>query len=85
MRRLTIDELTGLMRNCAGIDETVDPDADILDTSFELLGYDSLAVMQIRAEIEQQVEVSLSPDAVGIRTTPRQVIDHVNQLLATGV
>jgi minimal PKS acyl carrier protein len=85
VRKLTIDELKGLMRNCAGVDETVDLDADILDSSFELLGYDSLAVMQIRAEIEQRLEVPLSPAAVGIRTTPRQLMDHVNQRLTSGV
>lgn len=85
VRKLTIDELKGLMQSSAGVDEAVDLDADILDTSFELLGYDSLAVMQIRAEIEQRLEVPLSPDAIGTRTTPRQLMDHVNQRLATGV
>lgn len=77
MARINLDDLRQLMRECAGEDESVDLDADISDSSFEDLGYDSLAVLEITARIEQEHGVRVPEDEEGL-TTPGALIDYVN-------
>ena len=53
MARMTLDDLRTLLIACAGADEGSDLSGDILDTPFEDLGYDSLALMETAARIEK--------------------------------
>lgn len=78
------DDLTGIMRECAGLDYAQDLDRSALDISYEEMGFDSLAVLEIQAEIERQLGIRLGEDAVEIRSTPAATITHVNDLLTTG-
>ncbi|WP_069814230.1 acyl carrier protein [Streptomyces sp. TP-A0874] len=82
MPRMDLSELTALLRECAGVDETVDLDGDVLDTSFTDLGYDSLAVLQTTGRIERDHDLTLDEDAVVEADTPRKYLDLVNTALS---
>ncbi|WP_433254681.1 acyl carrier protein [Streptosporangium sp. CA-135522] len=83
MANLNLDELKQIMSNC-GVDEAVDLDGPILDTPFEELGYDSLAVLEIQGQLEQLYSVPFSDDALEQTKTPRQMLDFVNDLITAG-
>ncbi|MCF6525789.1 acyl carrier protein [Streptomyces sp. JJ36] len=78
-------ELTTLLRECAGEEEGVNLDGDVLDTPFIALGYDSLAVLQTTGRIERDYEVTVDEDAVAEAETPRQYLELVNEALAAKV
>lgn len=75
---MTIDDIRRLLRESAGVDESVDIDGDIGDTDFALLGYDSLAVLELTARIEQQYGVKIREEEVGELTTPDSIVAYVN-------
>ncbi|MGH3645679.1 MAG: acyl carrier protein [Micromonosporaceae bacterium] len=74
---LTLDDLREFMRTC-GVEDGIDLDADIHDTEFADLGYDSLARLQIAAVIQDKTDVALPDDVVMELETPRAVLDFVN-------
>jgi len=78
----TLDDLREVMRACAGVDESVDLDGDIGDVTFEDLGYDSLAVLEMAAKVQNQLGIVISDDAAEQLLTPHSVIDYVNVQLA---
>lgn len=80
--QLTLDDLTTLLRECAGEDETVDLSANVLDVPFVELGYDSLAILQTTGRIEVTHDLLLDEEAVTEVETPRQYLDLVNGALA---
>lgn len=82
MTAITITELTSLLRECAGEDETVDLDGGVLDTAFADLGYDSLALLQTTGRIERDYGVTIDEDAVSEAETPRQYLAVVNESLS---
>lgn len=84
MALLTLDELRALLVACAGDDEEIDLSGDILDTTFEDLGYDSLALMETTARIERDFGVPLSEEEVADGLTPRALLELVNNALAIG-
>ncbi|MBN6040603.1 acyl carrier protein [Amycolatopsis sp. 195334CR] len=75
---LTLDELRNLLRESAGVDEEVDLDGEILDTAFDELGYDSIAVIETVARITRDHGVRVEDDAVADVRTPRELLDLVN-------
>ncbi|CCK26892.1 hypothetical protein BN159_2513 [Streptomyces davaonensis JCM 4913] len=79
---LTLDDLTTLLRDCAGADESVNLDGDILDKTFTELNYDSLAVLQTTGKIEREYGIEVDEDAVAVAETPRQYLAAVNAALA---
>ncbi|MEE1790008.1 acyl carrier protein [Streptomyces sp. BE308] len=82
MTAFTITQLTGLLRECAGEDDTVDLSGDVLDTAFADLGYDSLALLQTTGCIERDHGVTIDEDAVSEAETPRQYLVLVNEALS---
>jgi len=78
----TDDDLRRILREGAGSDESVDLDGDILDSTFEELGYDSLALLETGSRIEREYQITLEDDAVSGVRTPRELIDLVQQQLA---
>lgn len=75
---MTYDDLMRIMRQCAGADESVVITADAIDTAFDDLGYDSLALLETAGRIEQDFGVALADDLVAELTTPRRFLDAVN-------
>ncbi|AZM57845.1 actinorhodin polyketide synthase [Streptomyces sp. WAC 01529] len=78
---MELKELTGLLRECAGVDEGVDLDGDVIDTPFAELGYDSLAVLQTTGHIEREYGITLSDDTVAEAETPRMLLGFINESL----
>ncbi|GAA4914998.1 acyl carrier protein [Streptomyces coeruleoprunus] len=78
MSTMTLDDLRRILVACAGEDDGTDVSGDILDSSFEDLGYDSLALMESAARIKQEFGVDLSDDDVADIDTPRALLDLVN-------
>ncbi|MBT2510559.1 acyl carrier protein [Streptomyces sp. ISL-98] len=83
-RELTLTDLTRILREAAGEDESVDLDGDILDTPFAELGYDSLALLEVAGRIERELGAKLSDDAVGEAETPRQFLKLANEPVPAG-
>lgn len=82
---LTLADLRAMMRACAGVDELVDLDGDIGDISFEELGYDSLALLEIQASIQRKLGVPLPDDALDHMGTPGTTLGWVNGLVHAAV
>ncbi|AJF67760.1 MULTISPECIES: acyl carrier protein [Streptomyces] len=78
----TLDDLKRILLEAAGADEGVDLDGDILDTEFELLGYESLALLETGGRIEREYGITLDDDALTDAVTPRALIDAVNAQFA---
>lgn len=82
MSVMTLDDLRRILVECAGEDDSSAVAGDIADVSFEELGYDSLALMETTARIEQRFGVRLPDDEVLGLTTPGAVLDAVNKAAA---
>nr|P12885.2 RecName: Full=Granaticin polyketide synthase acyl carrier protein; Short=ACP [Streptomyces violaceoruber]CAA09655.1 acyl carrier protein [Streptomyces violaceoruber]CAA34266.1 unnamed protein product [Streptomyces violaceoruber]CAA34371.1 unnamed protein product [Streptomyces violaceoruber] len=78
MARLTLDGLRTILVACAGEDDGVDLSGDILDITFEELGYDSLALMESASRIERELGVALADGDINEELTPRVLLDLVN-------
>ncbi|MEY7979479.1 acyl carrier protein, partial [Streptomyces pilosus] len=76
---LTVEDLTRIMRESAGEDESIDLDGDILDSAFTDLGYDSLALLETTGRIARDYGVELSDDILDGIETPREFLTAVNQ------
>jgi act minimal PKS acyl carrier protein len=77
----TVEDLKRILLASAGADETVDLDGDILDSRFEELGYESLAVLETGRLIERELDIVLPDSALTESDTPRALIEAVNERL----
>lgn len=75
---VTLDDLKRILRTCAGETDGIDLDGDILDTEFEALGYDSLALLETAAQLSQEYGVELDDDATVSARTPRDLLKLAN-------
>lgn len=81
-QKITVEDLRRILREAAGEAEGIDLDADILDLTFEELGYDSLALLETGGRIEREHGIELEDAAVTDAKTPRALLDVVNEQLA---
>lgn len=79
--RISIDDLRGILVACAGGGDAEALQGDISDTSFEDLGYDSLALIETSATLERRYGVVLPDDRIVELRTPRELLGEVNNLL----
>lgn len=84
-RLFTLDILKQVLLEGAGAADGVGLDGDILDTSFQDIGYDSLALLETSGRIEREYGIALDDSALADAHTPRQLIDIVNAQLAGAV
>ncbi|MFF7261171.1 acyl carrier protein [Streptomyces sp. NPDC008159] len=77
----TLDDLKRILREGAGADDAIDLDGDILDTDFESLGYESLAMLETGGRIEREFDITLDDDVLTDAKTPRELIEAVNTML----
>ncbi|MCX5151558.1 acyl carrier protein [Streptomyces sp. NPDC048550] len=82
MERLELDDLKRILRECAGEDEGIDLDGDVLDLNWFELGYDSLAVLQTTGYIEREYDIRLDEEGIDDADTPRRYLAMVNEVLA---
>ncbi|MFE9312718.1 phosphopantetheine-binding protein [Streptomyces sp. NPDC088353] len=80
--QFTLDDLRRILLEAAGADENVDIAGDILDTTFEVLGYESIALLETGGRIEREYDIVLDDDDLGDDITPRDLIDVVNAQLS---
>ncbi|MFF9852795.1 acyl carrier protein [Streptomyces litmocidini] len=81
-KEFTLEDLKRILLEGAGADEGVDLDGDILDTQFEQLGYESLALLETGSRIEREYGITLDDSVLTDADTPRALIDAVNAHLA---
>ena len=81
-QELTLDDLTRILRTAAGEPADADLDGDILDLTFDLLGYDSVALLETASRIERQFGVTLDDTTLSGGETPRALLAAVNSQLA---
>ncbi|MFB0619291.1 acyl carrier protein [Streptomyces sp. AGS-58] len=84
MSAFTLDELRSMLQESVGVDESVDLDGDILDTPFSSLGYDSLAMLEITARIQNDLGVPVPDEHMELMTTPRAVLQYIDHRLPEG-
>ncbi|MFJ7773342.1 acyl carrier protein [Streptomyces sp. NPDC097107] len=77
-KEFTLEVLRRILLEGAGADEGVDLDGDILDTDFEELGYESLALLETAGRIEREYGIALDDDVFTDNPTPRGLITAVN-------
>jgi minimal PKS acyl carrier protein len=80
--QFTLDDLRRILLEAAGADESVDLAGDILDTTFEVLGYESIALLETGGRIELEYGIVLDDDDLGDDLTPRDLVDAVNAQLS---
>jgi act minimal PKS acyl carrier protein len=74
---ITVDELRQLIITCAGAPDIAVADGDFADTSFEELGYESLALMESAALIERDYGVRIADDVLFATKTPRELAELI--------
>jgi act minimal PKS acyl carrier protein len=79
---LTIDEFKTIMRQVAGNDPDIDSAAETEDSLLADLGYDSLALLEIAAVVQQRCGISVPDDSTERMTTPRAAVAYINELQA---
>lgn len=84
MSEMTIKDLRDILVTVAGTGEEGEVSAATATIAFEDLGYDSLALMELAARIEQDYGVRLGDDVLADLPTPAAVLDRVNRELARG-
>jgi act minimal PKS acyl carrier protein len=77
-QRFTIADLTRILREGAGTDESVDLDGEILDSEFADLGYESLALLETGGRIEREYDITLDDSVLSDARTPRALLEVVN-------
>lgn len=80
-QKFTLEDLKRILREGAGTDEGVDLDGDILDTDFEELGYESLALLETGGRIEREYGIALDDDIFTDNRTPRSLVAAINTYL----
>ena len=83
MTAMTIDDLRAIMRGSVGAGGP-DSVADFATSTFEELGCDSLALLEISAVIAHRFEVRVPDGAMEQARTPRDAVDLVNRLVGAG-
>lgn len=86
MTEFTLETLRAIMRSCVGVDDGVDLDGPIDHVSFDDLGYDSLAMLELAGQLRRQYGVDTPDDALAeLLPTPAATVAYVNRELATTV
>ncbi|WP_275462019.1 acyl carrier protein [Streptomyces noursei] len=76
----TFDDLKEILREGAGADPETLAETS-LDATFGDLGFESLALLETLGRIERQYDLALDDAAFTGATTPRALIDLVNEQL----
>ena len=79
---LTIDEFKTIMREVAGNDPEIDSSIEAEDSLLTDLGYDSLALLEIAAVVQQRYGLSVPDDSTERMTTPLAAVAYINELQA---
>lgn len=81
---MTLGDLASTLRQSAGQDDGVELDAEVLDITFEELGYDSVALLETCARIELELDIRLADSTIEEARTPRTLLAAINEQLVAG-
>lgn len=82
MTQLTLPDLRRILEEGSGVPEGTDWSVPAVeDTPFDDLGYDSLALLELTAQIHQRYGVRIPDDAVTEIKTPRLALAYLNERL----
>jgi act minimal PKS acyl carrier protein len=81
--KFTLNDLKRILLDGAGADDAGDLGGDILDRDFVELGYDSLALLETGGRIEREFAITLDDSVLIEASTPRSLIEAVNDHIAT--
>jgi act minimal PKS acyl carrier protein len=76
--QLTLTDLKRILLEGAGTQDGLDLGDDIMDTTFEALGYDSLALLETASRITREYRIVLDDDLASSVKTPRELLSLVN-------
>jgi minimal PKS acyl carrier protein len=82
MKEMTQDEFKGFLLRAVGDDDSIDLSGDIRSASFAELGFDSLAIIDATAKIEQHYQIKLPESQTAGAATAGEFLDLVNGELA---
>ncbi|OON82579.1 acyl carrier protein [Streptomyces tsukubensis] len=82
MSQLTIESLRTILVEVAGQDDSFDADTDIATLTFDELGYDSLALMELASTVEKRFGVEIDEEELAKLATPGDLVLFVNGMLA---
>jgi act minimal PKS acyl carrier protein len=83
MNTFTIKDLRRILEDSAGAADGVDWESPVtLDLPFADLGYDSLALLELAAKVQQEYRTRIPDEAVSEMVTPRAAVEYVNQRFA---
>jgi act minimal PKS acyl carrier protein len=77
---MSIDELHGILINCAGGDDALR--GDIAGVSFEELGYDSLALIETGTALKREYGVVIPDEQLIEVRNPAELLALINDRLA---
>jgi minimal PKS acyl carrier protein len=80
-QEMTVDQLMEILREAAGEAEADAVSGDIIDTSFDDLGYDSVALLETVGRIERTYGITLEDATLTQAGTPRALVAVVNERL----
>jgi len=80
VQRFTFDDLKNVLVNRIGIAEA--RVTDDLDATFEDMGLDSLAMVELQLAIQQRYGIEIIDDETSHIKTPRGAIDFTNRRLS---
>jgi aromatase len=78
MTVFTLDDLHRALRESAGVEETDWSTRDVLDVTFQELGCDSLAMLDLISRVQNDVGVPISEQDLDALTTPRGLLEYVS-------
>lgn len=81
----TMHDLRRILLEGAGADDGADLDGDISDREFADLGYESIALLETGGRIEREYGIALEDSTIYEATTPRALVEAVNERLAAHV
>jgi act minimal PKS acyl carrier protein len=86
MKQFTFEDLRQIIRDCTGEDEQLSQEGgDVLDLTFEELGYDSVALIETTSRIARAFHVELPDEEMADIATPREYLSFVNRHLTEKV
>ncbi|MEV4175934.1 MULTISPECIES: acyl carrier protein [unclassified Nonomuraea] len=83
MAQFSLEDLKQIMRQVAGDDDDIELTDDFETTTFEDLGFDSLAVFETMHRVERACGVKLPEDELAEITTPKEFLGFVNEMERT--
>jgi acyl carrier protein len=76
--------LKQILESCSGALEDTDwNDANFTQLTFDEIGYDSIALLEMAARVQQAYGVHIPDEAISELKTPEIVLDYVNELLSS--